>query len=91
MKIKRYQIKITVDIVHGWTDTIDEVYVPEVDLFINRETCFIGGDVNKGRVPSEAKEEDIPDSQGIYIVRLANSLREQAGVIEDIRNVLFKE
>ena len=97
MKILRYKIEVTTDVIHGWKSIIDEVYVPDADLFINKETCFIGGEDNKDRVPKEFTDlfkietEEVSDSLGIYIIRLANALKDQAGVEDSIRHELFKE
>jgi hypothetical protein len=91
MKIKRYSIEVTTDIIHGWKATIDEIYAPDADLFMNKETCFIGGKDNQIRIPEDAKEEEISDSLGILIVRLANALKDQAGVEDAIRFDLFKD
>lgn len=92
MKIKRYKIRVCYDIAHNFYGEIDEVYVPDVDLFINHEMCFIGGQVNADRVPPEAKEEELGEGgTSLYIVRLANALRDQNSVLADIRRDLFKE
>lgn len=97
MKILRYKIEVTVDVTHGWKSTIDEVYIPDADLFINKETCFIGGEDNKDRVPKEFTDfckietEEIDDILGILIIRLANALRDQADVEDSIRHELFKD
>jgi hypothetical protein len=93
MKIKRYELEITIDFVHGWKSTIDEVYVPDVDLFINKECCFIGGGENKVRMEKAAGtvEEEIPDNLALLVVRLANALKDQKSVVDDIRTALFKD
>lgn len=41
MKCFKYTVEVTTDIVHGFTAVIDEVYVPELGLFINGSTAFV--------------------------------------------------
>ena len=35
-----YDIEVTTDIVHGWTNTIKEIYIPNMGFYINKENCF---------------------------------------------------
>ena len=97
MKILRYKIEITTDVVHGWHSTIDEVYVPDIDLFINKETCFIGGEDNKDRVPKDFKDlfkvgaEEVSAETERYLCGLAKSVKERADFYDCVVADLFKE
>lgn len=97
MKLLRYKIGITTDIVHGWTKTIDEVYVPDIDLFVNEETCFIGGEDNKDRVPKDfsglfkIESEEISAETEAFLRGLAKSVKERADFFDCVVSALFKE
>jgi len=41
MKAILYDIEIVTDIIHGWKNTIREIYVSEYHMFINDKYCFI--------------------------------------------------
>jgi len=36
-----YDIEVTIDIAHGWTKVIKEIYVPNLGFYINKESCFL--------------------------------------------------
>jgi len=44
MEALLYDLEITTDIPHGWKKTIKEIYVPDFNIFINNEACFISVD-----------------------------------------------
>lgn len=59
MKAKKYKIEVSEGViahVHGMTYEIEEVYIPELELYINKETAFIGDD---SRVQKEYEEIEV--------------------------------
>jgi len=74
---KRYRITINDDptLVHGWMSReIEEVFVPELDLYINAEAVFV--DDGGNRVPGKWVEVEV-DTSGCMALRDALLASEQ--------------
>ena len=82
MKAKRYKIKICVDITHGWHSTIDEIYIPDFAIVINKESVF------KEKHPGErmSKSKNIQDIEiNDDIVKMASECAGFRDKFEDLQ------
>lgn len=64
-KVLKYEIEVTVDIVHGWKKTITEWFWPVGKICFNyadgNVNCFTSDDVRLEHKDFRVMEEDIPD------------------------------
>jgi hypothetical protein len=84
MKAIRYLLPITTDIIHNWTQEIDEYHIPEINISFNclRNQTHIF-ETYEGRYQNAVKtvEVDIPDD-------LAKSLKNFVTVRKDLEKQL---
>jgi hypothetical protein len=87
MKAKKYKIRIcdgVLEMSHGWSREIEEVCVPECNLFINGEGCFVHEDfAARLQEPNEEVEVD-----GEVCRTLVNALRTKEEAEKKLRKAL---
>jgi hypothetical protein len=87
MKAKKYEIQIcdgVLEMSHGWHRTIEEVFVPKVNLFINAEASFVSDEPEK-RVSKEFDEVEV---DGEVCRSLANALEAKEKAEKSLRDAL---
>jgi hypothetical protein len=90
MKAKKYKIRVSEGVlahVHGMDYEIDEIYVPEVELYINKEAAFVA-DGERANLGSEHEEIDV---NGALAKLLSVALKEKESAEKRLREELGLE
>lgn len=93
MKAKRYIIKVcesAIDFVHGGGFDIEEVYIQEIDLFINEQMAFVlTGKDAKSRLSEAKNVKDVILCGDKELKELAHILSTRQGLEDKLRKEIF--
>ena len=82
MKAVKYKVKITTDLAHGWTNIIDEIFIPESEVVINKEGYAFQSDEQRGHIDEE--EIEIDDDVVLFLTKYVESYEELKKVAEEL-------
>jgi hypothetical protein len=92
MKTIIYDLQITTDIVHGWTNVIRELCVASLGLFINQECAFLLNKKDTQSRLSKRKNVTVMNSnkkQSAVLKRLATATKQKDDLFKQIQERWF--
>lgn len=92
MKAKRYILRVCngfMDYVHGGGYYVEEICIPELNLFINEQMAFVSKDCMKTRLKDAKSIKNIKLNCEDYLVHLAKVLVDKDETEKAVIKMLF--